>query len=90
MPRPPQDILDHAEDLARHLVRYELSADDEVAVAEHLLRLAAMARAQSEPQISEAVDAARRAGIAGKRMGGGLGISAQAVQQRYGPTQRPA
>lgn len=90
MPRSLQDILDHADDLANRFEDYEPSPDDEVAVAEHLLRRAALARARSERQISEAVEAARRAGISWKRIGGELGISAQAVQQRYGPTPRSA
>ena len=83
MPRSVQDILDHADELAKRFEDYEPSPDDEVAVAEHLLRRAAMARARSERQISEAVDAARRAGISWKRIGVQLGISAQAAQQRY-------
>jgi hypothetical protein len=59
MPRSVQDILDHADDLAKRFEDYEPSPDDEVAVAEHLLRRAALARARSERQIGEAVDAAR-------------------------------
>ena len=90
MPRSVQDILDHADELAKRFEDYEPSPDDEVAVAEHLLRRAALARARSERQISEAVDAARRAGISWKRIGVELGITAQAAQQRYGPATRPA
>jgi hypothetical protein len=90
MPRSIQDILDHADDLAERFEDYEPSPDDEVAVAEHLLRRAAVARARSERQITEAVDAARRAGISWKRIGVELGITAQAAQQRYGPATRPA
>ncbi len=88
MPRSIQDILDHADELARRFEDYEPSPDDEVAVAEHLLRRAALARARSERQIGEAVDAARRAGISWKRIGAELGITAQAAQQRYGPATR--
>jgi hypothetical protein len=88
MPRSVQDILDHADELAKRFEDYEPSPDDEVAVAEHLLRRAAVARARSERQISEAVDAARRAGISWKRIGVELGISAQAAQQRYGTASK--
>ena len=88
MPRSVQDILDHADELAKRFEDYEPSPDDEVAVAEHLLRRAVLARARSEPQISEAVDVARRAGISWKRIGVELGISAQAAQQRYGALYR--
>lgn len=84
MPRSVQDILDHADELAKRFEDYEPSSDDEVAVAEYLLRRAALARARSERQIAEAVDAARRAGISWKRIGVELGISAQAAQQRSG------
>lgn len=90
MPRSVQDILDHADELAKRFEDYEPSSDDEVAVAEHLLRRAALARARSERQISEAVDAARRAGISWKRIGVELGISAQAAQQRYGSVSKSA
>jgi hypothetical protein len=90
MPRSIQDILDHADELAKRFEDYEPSADDEVAVAEHLLRRAALARARSERQISEAVEVARRSGISWKRIGVELGISAQAAQQRYGAATRSA
>ena len=90
MPRSIQDILDHADDLAKRFEDYEPSPDDEVAVAEHLLRRAALARARSERQISEAVELARRAGISWKRIGIEIGITAQAAQQRYGPVTRSA
>ena len=90
MPRSVQDILDHADELAKRFEDYEPSPDDEVAVAEYLLRRAALARARSERQITEAVDAARRAGISWKRIGVELGISAQAVQQRYGSLTKSA
>jgi hypothetical protein len=90
MPRSIQDILDHADELAKHFEDYEPSPEDEVAVAEHLLRRAALARARSERQIADAVGTARRAGVSWKRIGTELGISAQAAQQRYGPATRSA
>jgi hypothetical protein len=43
MPRCIQDILDHASELAKRFEDYEPSPDDEIAVAEHLLRRAALA-----------------------------------------------
>lgn len=84
------DILDHADELAKRFEDYEPSPDDEVAVAEHLLRRAALARARSERQIRDAVEAARRAGISWKRIGAELGITAQAAQQRYGEAAKSA
>jgi len=84
MPRSMQDILDHADELAKRFEDYEPSPDDEVDVAEYLLRRAALGRAQSERQVAEAVAAARRVGLSWKRIGAEIGISAQGAQQRYG------
>jgi hypothetical protein len=84
MPRSIQDILDHADELARRFEDYEPAPDDEVDVAEHLLRGAAPAPSRTEHQIAEAVVAARAAGLPWKRIGEQLGTSAQAAQQRYG------
>lgn len=90
MPRSIQEILDHADELARRFQDYEPSSEDEVSVAEYLLRRAALARARSERQVLEAVDSARRAGISWSRIGAELGVSAQAAQQRYGrPLRSP-
>lgn len=88
MPRSIQDILDHADELAKRFEDYEPSPEDEVAVAEQLLRRAALARARSERQVAEAVELARRSGLSWKRIGTELGITAQAAQQRYGPAPR--
>ena len=84
MPRSIQEILDHAEDLARRFEEYEPSEGDERPVEEYLLQRAALARARSERQIVDAVVAARNAGITWARIGELLGTSAQAAQQRYG------
>lgn len=90
MPRSMQEILDHADELAKRFEDYEPSPDDEVSVAQYLLRRAALARAQSEREIGRAVTAARRARMSWKRIGTELGISAQAAQQRYGLEKKPA
>ncbi|MGD9794744.1 MAG: hypothetical protein AB7V43_14820 [Acidimicrobiia bacterium] len=90
MPRSMQEILDHADELAKHFEDYEPSPADEVDVAEYLLRRAALARARSERQVADAVDSARRAGLSWKRIGTELGISAQAAQQRYGAISETA
>jgi len=81
-----QEILDHADELARHLESYDPSPDDEVDVAEYLLRRAALSRARSERQVVDAVAAARGAGLSWKRIGAQIGTSAQGAQQRYGAT----
>ena len=63
MPRSIQEILDHAEEIARRFEDYQPTEGDERPVEEYLLHRAAMARALSERQIVEAVMAARHAGI---------------------------
>jgi len=83
MPRSIQEILDHADDLAKRFEDYEPGEGDEVAVEEHLLRRAALARARSERDVVEAVTAARLAGTSWNKIGEILGTSAQAAQQRY-------
>ena len=88
MPRSLQNILDHADELARRFEGYQPDPDDEIDVAEYLLRRAALGRARSERQVAEAVVAARRAGVSWKRIGAELGISAQAAQQRYGSLKK--
>ena len=90
MPRSIQDILDHADELAKRFEDYEPSSGDEIDVAEYSLRRAALARARSERQVADAVGAARRAGLSWKRIGAELGISAQGAQQRYGALAEPS
>jgi hypothetical protein len=84
MPRSIQEILDHAEELAKRFEDYEPAEGDERPVEEYLLQRAALARARSERQIVEAVVAARNAGLHWSKIGELLGTSAQAAQQRYG------
>jgi len=85
MPRSLQEILDHADELARRFETYEPSEGEERPVEEYLLQRAAVARARSEQQVLDAVIAARASGISWARVGQLLGTSAQAAQQRYGP-----
>ncbi len=84
MPRSIQEILDHADELAKRFEDYEPVEGDERPVEEYLLERAAMARARSERQTVDAVVAARAAGIPWVKIGELLGTSAQAAQQRYG------
>lgn len=83
MPRSIQDILDHADELAKTFEDYEPAEGDEVPVEEYLLRRAALTRARSERDVVDAVTAARSAGISWSKVGEILGTSAQAAQQRY-------
>ena len=84
MPRSIQEILDHAEGLAKRFEDYEPAEGDERPVEEYLLERAALARARSEQQVVDAVVAARAAGATWQKIGAILGTSAQAAQQRYG------
>jgi len=85
MPRSLQQILDHADAIAQRFESYEPVDGDERPVEEYLLQRAAVARAQSERQVLDAVATARAVGIPWGRIGELLGTSAQAAQQRYGP-----
>ena len=84
MPRSIQEILDHADELAEKFEDYEPADGDERPVEEYLLERAALARARSERQVADAVIGARSAGASWQKIGGLLGTSAQAAQQRYG------
>jgi len=84
MPRSIQEILDHADELAKRFEDYEPGEGDQVPVEEYLLRRAALARARSEREVVDAVIAARSSGIPWNKIGEILGTSAQAAQQRYG------
>ena len=68
MPRSIQEILDHADELARRFEAYEPSASDERPVEEYLLQRAVLARAHSERQIVDAVISAPNAGISWARI----------------------
>jgi hypothetical protein len=90
MPRSIQEILDHAEELAKRFEDYEAGPNGERPLEEYLLQRAALARARSEQQIIDAIIAARAAGTSWQKIGAILGTSAQAAQQRYGPVVEPA
>lgn len=84
MPRSIQEILDHADELAKRFEDYEPDPSDERPVEEYLLERAALARARSERQLVDAVTTARAKGVSWQRIGDLLGTSGQAAQQRYG------
>lgn len=66
---------------------HEFKPEDERDMAEYLLGRAVTAQAQNERDFTYAVEKAREAGWSWRRIGEQLGMSAQAVHQRYG---RPA
>lgn len=83
MPRSIQEILDHADELAKQFEDYEPSPDDERPVGEYRLQRAIRDRARSEREVVGAVEAARAAGVSWSRIGELLGTSAQAAHHRY-------
>lgn len=84
MPRSIQEILDQADELAKRFEDFEPGEGDQIPIEEYLLQRAALARARSERDVVEAVNAARTSGISWNKIGEILGTSAQAAQQRYG------
>jgi hypothetical protein len=88
MPRKVQDILDHAEELAKRFEDYEPSPTDErdpEVFAE--LRRAVLSRADVERSIKDAVKKARERGYSWAFIGSIVGTSGEAARQRYGHKQ---
>jgi len=84
MPRTTEEILAHADELAKRAEDYEPQEGDDAKVSpELLLRLAVMHRAQAEAEILEAVRAARAASLSWRKIGETLGTSAQAASERF-------
>ena len=84
MPRTIQDILDHADELAKRFENYEPSATDErdpAVFAE--LRRAVLSRSDAERSINDAVRRARASGYSWAFIGSLLGTSGEAARQRY-------
>lgn len=84
-----QDILDHADALAKRFESYAPSADDErdprVLVA---LRDAVVSRSDAERSIQSAVEDAREHGYSWGFIGSLLGTSGEAARQRYSNKQK--
>ncbi len=57
MPRTIQEVLDHADELAKKFEDFDPAQRTERPVSEYLLQRAALARARTERQIFEAVEA---------------------------------
>ena len=83
MPRSIQEILDHADELARRFESLDPGEAQEVPVEEYLLQRAVVSRARSEQQLLDAVAQARAKGLSWQKIGELIGVSAQAAQQRY-------
>jgi len=88
VPRTVQDILNHADELARRFETYEpAQADERDAQVFAALRDAALSRSDAERSIRAAVDDAREHGCSWAFIGSLLGTSGEAARQRYGTRQ---
>ncbi len=88
MPRPIQEILDHADELAKRFEDYEPADSDERDPAVFTaLRSAVVSRSDAERAIKNAVDLAREHGYSWASIGSLIGTSGEAARQRYGHKQ---
>ena len=88
MPRTREEIIAHADALAKRLEDYEPRQEDRRdPMYLHALREAATFHAQVERQIADAVAAARAGGYSWALIGAQLGTSGQAARQRYGSAE---
>ncbi len=88
MPRSVQDILDHADTLAKRFEDYEPRQEDERdPVAYTKLRKAVLARSDAERSVADAVLEARATGYSWRTIGSLIGTFGEAARQRYGTKQ---
>jgi len=85
MPRKTEEILEHADELARRFEDYEPRPGDAVEItALRLVGGAVARRAEAERELVRTVHQARRAGQSWATIGAVLGTSGEAARQRYG------
>jgi hypothetical protein len=85
MPRTLEEILAHADELAKRFEEYEPTAQDEVEITSfHKLRDAVDANIRSEAAIRDAVEYARQKNVSWRLIGNILGTTGEAARQRYG------
>ena len=84
MPRSVEEILQHADELAKRFENYETTSVDELDVgAVALLRAAVHERSQAEKHLIEAIRTARESGMSWSAIGTFVGTSGEAARQRY-------
>ena len=89
MPRTVQDILDHADELAKRFENYEPAAEDERDPEAFIaLRNAVVSKADAERSVKTAVGTARQHGYSWELIGSLVGTSGEAARQRYGTKQQ--
>jgi hypothetical protein len=85
MPRKTEEILEHADELARRFEDYEPRGSDVVEItALRLVGGAVARRAEAERELTRTVLQAREAGQSWAAIGAVLGTSGEAARQRYG------
>lgn len=91
MPRSMQEIIDHADELAKVFEDYEPKPEDErdPACWNELVRVARM-RSDTERAVAEAVKRAHAAKYSWGVIGSLLGTSGEAARQRYGRDHKKA
>jgi hypothetical protein len=88
MPRTVQEILDHADELAKRFEDYEpASGREREPQAFIALRDAVITRSDAERSVKTAVDDARADGYSWELIGSLLGTTGEAARQRYGARQ---
>lgn len=88
MPRTVQEILDHADELAKRFEDYEPAGGEQRDPGAFVaLRDAVIARSEAERSIKAAVDDARADGYSWEVIGSLLGTTGEAARQRYGAKQ---
>ncbi len=84
MPRSVDEILQHADDLARRFEDYDpRDADEATSPVVAMLCRAIQERSDAERHLVEAVQAAREAGLSWSAIGGLVGTTGEAARQRY-------
>jgi hypothetical protein len=88
IPRTVQEILDHADELAKRFEEYEPAPGDERDPAAYVaLRDAILSRSAAERSVRAAVSGARAAGYSWTAIASLLGTTGEAARQRYGNKQ---
>lgn len=89
MPRSVQDILDHADELAKRFEDYVPAPEDERDPRVYAaLRDGVLARSDAERSIKAAIDQAREHGYSWAFIGRLLGTTGEAARQRYATKQK--
>ncbi len=88
MPRTIQEIVDHADELARQFEESEPTGPARATELGELYR-AVTARGAAERTVADRVHAAHRAGYTWTVIGTMLGTSGEAARQRYGQPAKP-